>query len=60
MRAAANQFGYLIGAALGGLALMAGGFTVLGTTFAALFMMGAAVHLVPRIAPEPVAAEMPA
>jgi predicted MFS family arabinose efflux permease len=57
MRAAANQFGYLLGAALGGLALAAGGFAALGTTFSALFVLGAALHLGPRIGAEPSAVE---
>jgi DHA1 family inner membrane transport protein len=61
MRAAANQFGYLLGAAAGGLALAAGGFGALGATFAGLFVLGAMLHVVPRIAaPEPRAAEAPA
>jgi predicted MFS family arabinose efflux permease len=60
MRAAANQFGYLLGAALGGLALAAGGFAAVGTAFSALFIVGAALHLSPRIAAEPNAAEMTA
>ena len=38
MRAAANQFGYLLGAAAGGLALAAAGFTGLGVALAALFL----------------------
>jgi predicted MFS family arabinose efflux permease len=37
MRAAANQFGYLLGAALGGLALAAAGFPGLGVALAGLF-----------------------
>jgi predicted MFS family arabinose efflux permease len=49
MRAAANQFGYLLGAALGGLALAAGGFGMMGMTFSSLFALGAVVHLVPRM-----------
>jgi predicted MFS family arabinose efflux permease len=57
MRAAANQFGYLLGAALGGLALAASGFAALGATFSALFVLGAVLHLVPRLAAEPSAAE---
>jgi DHA1 family inner membrane transport protein len=57
VRAAANQFGYLLGAALGGLALAAGGFAALGTTFSALFVLGAALHLGPRIGAEPSAVE---
>jgi MFS transporter, DHA1 family, inner membrane transport protein len=60
MRAAANQFGYLLGAALGGLALAAGGFAGLGTTLSALFVLGAMVHLVPRMVAEPRGAEAPA
>jgi DHA1 family inner membrane transport protein len=38
MRAAANQLGYLLGAAAGGLALALGGFPALGLTLAALYM----------------------
>jgi MFS transporter, DHA1 family, inner membrane transport protein len=60
IRAAANQFGYLLGAALGGLALAAGGFAALGATFGALFVVGAAVHVVRGVGTEPRAAEMPA
>lgn len=60
MRAAANQFGYLVGAALGGVALAAGGFAAVGTVFSALFILGAALHLAPRAAAEPAAAEMAA
>jgi predicted MFS family arabinose efflux permease len=52
MRAAANQFGYLLGAAAGGLALALGGFTALGFTLGAMFLAAAAVHL-PAIAPAP-------
>ena len=56
MRAAANQFGYLLGAAAGGLALSVGGFAALGVTLAALFVTAALVHL-PALgrAPTPVA-----
>jgi predicted MFS family arabinose efflux permease len=72
MRAAANQFGYLVGAAMGGLALAAGGFGAMGMAFSSLFALGALVHLaprlrsVPRLGPdrsvgtEPRAAEAPA
>jgi DHA1 family inner membrane transport protein len=60
MRAAANQFGYLLGAAVGGLALTVGGFAGLGTTLCAVFVAGAIVHLAPRIAPSPSAAQAPA
>ena len=45
MRAAANQFGYLLGAAAGGLALAAGGFPALGVTLAAMFGAAVLVHL---------------
>jgi predicted MFS family arabinose efflux permease len=38
MRAAANQFGYLLGAAAGGLALAGAGFTGLGVALAVLFL----------------------
>ena len=53
MRAAANQFGYLLGAALGGLALAAGGFGAMGMAFSALFALGSLVHLAPRLRTEP-------
>jgi predicted MFS family arabinose efflux permease len=57
MRAAANQFGYLVGAAAGGLALALGGFTALGLTLSAMFLAGAGVHL-PALTPgRPAAAE---
>jgi predicted MFS family arabinose efflux permease len=41
IRTAANQFGYLLGSALGGLALTAGGYAALGVTFAVLFLLSA-------------------
>lgn len=44
MRAAANQLGYLLGAAAGGLALTLGGFPALGLTLAALFAAAVLVH----------------
>jgi MFS transporter, DHA1 family, inner membrane transport protein len=44
IRAAATQFGYLLGAALGGLALASGGYPAMGWTFAALFALAAAPH----------------
>ena len=44
MRAAANQFGYLVGAAAGGLALALGGFPMLGVTLAALFLAAVLIH----------------
>jgi predicted MFS family arabinose efflux permease len=57
MRAAANQFGYLVGAALGGVALAAGGFAAMGLAFSSLFVLGALLHIAPRLAGEPRAAE---
>ena len=45
MRATANQFGYLLGAAAGGLALMTGGFPALGVALAAMFVLGGLIHL---------------
>jgi predicted MFS family arabinose efflux permease len=61
MRAAANQFGYLLGAAAGGVALALAGFTGLGVALAGMFAAAVLIHvraLVPsrlRLAPEPVA-----
>ena len=54
VRAAANQFGYLLGATAGGLALAISGFTGLGVALAGLFAGAALIHgfdLVPRRAP---------
>jgi predicted MFS family arabinose efflux permease len=50
MRAAANQFGYLLGAGAGGAALALGGFGVLGAGYALMFLAAIAVHgaAVPR------------
>lgn len=47
MRAAANQFGYLLGAAAGGLALALGGFPALGGALATLFAASLAVMSAP-------------
>jgi MFS transporter, DHA1 family, inner membrane transport protein len=44
MRAAANQFGYLLGAGLGGAALALGGFGALGIVYAGLFLAANVVH----------------
>jgi MFS transporter, DHA1 family, inner membrane transport protein len=55
MRAAANQLGYLLGAAVGGLALALGGFSALGLTLAALFAAAVLVHL-PWPVPAPITA----
>jgi MFS transporter, DHA1 family, inner membrane transport protein len=49
MRAAANQLGYLLGAAAGGLALARGGFSALGLTLAALFAAAALIHFAPPV-----------
>jgi predicted MFS family arabinose efflux permease len=54
MRAAANQFGYLLGAAAGGLALALFGFAGLGVALAGLFAAAVAVHglhILPRRVP---------
>ena len=48
VRTAALQFGYFVGAAAGGLALAAGGYTGLGLAFAALFVAAAVPHLLPQ------------
>jgi DHA1 family inner membrane transport protein len=45
MRATANQLGYLLGAAAGGLALAAGGFAALGFVLAGMFLLGGLIHL---------------
>ena len=45
LRAAANQFGYLVGAAVGGAALAVGGFGALGVVLAALFAAAVVIHL---------------
>jgi predicted MFS family arabinose efflux permease len=45
VRTAALQFGYFVGAAVGGLALAAGGFTALGLTLAALFVGATIPHV---------------
>src|SRR3954454_10108674 len=58
MRAAANQFGYLLGAAAGGLALAVAGFAGLGIALGCLFVGSVLVHLPallpggPRVAAE--------
>jgi predicted MFS family arabinose efflux permease len=48
VRTAALQFGYFVGAAVGGLALAAGGFTALGMTLAALFVGATIPHVLPH------------
>jgi predicted MFS family arabinose efflux permease len=49
LRAAATHFGYLLGSALGGLALTLGGYEALGWTFALLFLAGLTPHVVASI-----------
>ena len=44
MRAAANQFGYLLGAAAGGLTIAFAGFSGLGVTLAAMFLAAVLIH----------------
>jgi len=56
MRAAANQFGYLLGAASDGLALAAAGFSGLGLALGALFAAAVIVHA-PSLVPGAVAPE---
>jgi hypothetical protein len=46
IRAAATQFGYLAGAALGGLALALWGYAGMGSTFGALFVLAAVPHAI--------------
>ena len=45
VRAATGQFGYLVGAAVGGAALGVGGYEMLGVSLAALFVLGTLPHL---------------
>jgi MFS transporter, DHA1 family, inner membrane transport protein len=45
MRASANQFGYLLGAATGALALAIGEFAAFGIALAGLFGLGALLHM---------------
>jgi DHA1 family inner membrane transport protein len=44
IRTAATQFGYLIGSALGGIALAAGGYAALGAVLGTMFLLAAAPH----------------
>jgi DHA1 family inner membrane transport protein len=46
LRAAATHFGYLLGGALGGLALTLGGYEAIGWTLAVLFVAALAPHVV--------------
>jgi predicted MFS family arabinose efflux permease len=47
VRTAALQSGYFVGAAVGGIALASGGYSLVGIAFAALFVGAAIPHLVP-------------
>jgi predicted MFS family arabinose efflux permease len=58
MRAAANQFGYLLGAAAGGIALALAGFTGLGVALAAMFSAAVIAHSPGRL-PRPAALRAP-
>ena len=46
MRAAANQFGYLLGAGAGGLAIAVAGFEGLGIALAGMFVLSIVVHAI--------------
>jgi DHA1 family inner membrane transport protein len=46
IRTAATQFGYLLGSALGGIALAAGGYPALGIAFGVMFVLAAVPHAV--------------
>ena len=46
IRTAANQFGYLGGSAIGGLALAVGGYAALGVAFGVMFALSAVPHVV--------------
>jgi predicted MFS family arabinose efflux permease len=53
VRAATGQFGYLLGAAVGGAALAAGGYELLAFALAALFALGTVPHLARIVVPAP-------
>ncbi len=53
VRTAALQLGYFVGAAVGGAALAAGGYTALGIAFAALFVGATVPHLWPHPSENP-------
>ena len=57
MRAAANQFGYLLGAAAGGVALAVAGFTGLGVALAGMFAAAVLVHAPVRLPGRPPVAQ---
>ena len=54
VRTAALQSGYFVGAAVGGAALAAGGYEILGLSFAALFVGAAVPHVWPTATEAPV------
>jgi len=60
IRAAATQFGYLLGALLGGLALALWGYTGLGATFAVLFVLSAVPHALAIATDRRIARALPA
>lgn len=53
IRAAATQFGYLLGAVAGGAALALGGYAAVGTVLGALFLCGVLPHLAISVAARP-------
>ncbi|MDQ3671954.1 MAG: MFS transporter [Actinomycetota bacterium] len=53
IRTAALQLGYFVGAAVGGLALAAGGYRALGVVLAAMFVGATVPHLLPGAARDP-------
>ena len=53
VRAATGQFGYLLGAAVGGAALAAGGYELLAVALAALFALGTVPHLARMVVSAP-------
>ncbi len=59
VRTAALQSGYFVGAAVGGIALSAGGYGLLGVALAALFVGAAIPHLLPATAVEVPATPLP-
>jgi predicted MFS family arabinose efflux permease len=52
VRTAALQSGYFVGAAVGGAALAAGGYSALGLAFAVLFVGAAVPHALPQRIPQ--------
>ena len=53
IRTAALQLGYFLGAAVGGLALAAGGYRALGLALSALFVGATVPHLLPAAVRDP-------